>query len=221
MAKRTVRKAGILSGILFLLCLFVCFWWFGVFSDVGKTNRAYDIYAEDRYRTESDDPFGEATEAKLEKLRQKSFSNMTAGALVDTLAEWSKIADIGRGYDAPESLYDTYTDPAFQPYSTALIRELSTRKNAGKALLHAYQETSSNDYNKLAILEPLLARPALQKHLTPWKKARLQETADDKQRQKLAEAEYLYSSYNFLYTDTYNENGWIEEKVQERLKALK
>lgn len=88
-------------------------------------------------------------------------------------------------------------------------------------MLHVYQKTSSNDYNKLVILELLLARPALQKHLTPWKKARLQETADDKQRKKLAEAEYLYSSYNFLYTDTYNENGWIEEKVQERLKALK
>lgn len=87
-------------------------------------------------------------------------------------------------------------------------------------MLHAYQKTSSNDYNKLAILELLLAQPAFQKHLTPWKKARLQETADDKQRQKLAEAEYLYSSYSFLYTDTYDENGWIEEKVQERLKAL-
>ena len=97
MAKRTVRKAGILSGVLFLLCLFVCF---GVFSDLGKTNQVYDIYAEDRYRVESKDPFGEETEAELEKLRQKSFSNMTAGALVDPLAEWSKIADIGRGYDA-------------------------------------------------------------------------------------------------------------------------
>lgn len=231
-------------GIVLLLFLFFC-WWYGVFSDVGKTiTTPYDLDSIELIDGDQILSPEEYNGDEYSDLKQQ-IPKMTTKALVETYYEATRWgSDYSTTYPFCNNLELILTEgnPAIQRIAAELLK----RKNAGRILMKTYQEMpvlrisyNSPDLwpNKVAFdyLELLLAQEEIQNHLLPWEKTELQELADQKQAEKFSEEEYplMYAKQNYLYTDTYGYLHpelygkdeiyywqWSEEKLEERAKPF-
>jgi hypothetical protein len=232
----------LIIGFSFCFFLFSA-WWYGLFSDIGKSYRFYhfDLDEVDRgdYRYFSDEEIIEYQK----KTRAERFPKMTAAALIDSLCYWSE-------FFANELYwYLPFGDGTIEEKGKMSIRggegaiaddimiELSKRNNAGKELLYAYQnldiefdtrEANAELVGSAAVLELLLSRPDIQQHLTADDKALLSQLADQKQAEKFLNPLYSpdHARKNYLYTDSYDrihspyKSGWKEHILEGRAKQL-
>ena len=212
----------LICSILFLSFLIFTFFWYGLFSEVGKS-------VKEPYDWTNIDSSSLAVGNDFYSNYQKYLSTTAISTVIDSLYEYAS-------YQA----HTLYTDPENQYFYLThiddtlgyIVQELSKRNNAAKMLLAAYQSTHMDFKDteldgvivgRCAILELLLAQPTFQNHLTAEDKEYLLLLANQKQQEKFLNPNYkeYYAKRNYLYTDTYNENGWIEEKLEARATSFK
>lgn len=235
------KRISLILSLVFLL-LFILFsaWWYGLFSDIGKSYRFYDF--------ESDEPFypsyyfsSEEVLKAEQKNRAEHFSKMTAAALIDSLCYWSQFFANELYWYLPFKTFDERGTMSIRggegSIADDITIELSKRNNTGKTLLYAYQnldiefdtrEANADLVGSAAVLELLLSRPDIQQHLTADDKALLSELAYQKQTEKFLNPLYSpdHARKNYLYTDSYNrihspyESGWKEHILEGRAKQF-
>lgn len=198
--------------ILILSLVLLSCWWYGLFSDWGKISQVYD------YTKEEFSDYGVALSNEKVQEARKKISYLTTDSIIQSLYLW------GRKFANEVYLYPTvFTSESI---SDCLIQELFQRNNSAQILLAYYQDIhvrSDLNYNdivsRFAILEWLLARPEIVLHLSQEDKAHLLQLAAQKQIEKITNPDYgeYFAVRNYIYTDTYDENEWIEEKLQERM----
>ena len=220
-------------------------WWYGLFSDIGKTvKEPYDLNSIEyinRNQILSVEEYNKDEYADF----KKQIPKMSTNALIETLIQYCQSILINNIYQFPESSFYYYSNPDQYPESGHLIQELLTRNNAGYQLLKAYQQCPVmyksqlgniiENAQALGMLELLLSRPEFQKHLFPTDFQKISQIVRQKQKEKFDEPHYSESFYNFLYTDAYNsegkdyyggeidsgymyESGWDWEKLEEYAK---
>ncbi len=236
-AVRWLRRYGILIGVI-LLVLF-SMWWYGVFPEIGKTDEEYlssDESAEDivyRYQMEAhgaDEETLAEIDRQILKHEKKGISRMSTKSLIATMLNMGMLSSGNSPYFAPEIAYDYrgYLDEMSlgeDSYIKFAYEELCSRGKGGKELVKMYRSylhhilgpDADNSFGegKLSMIELLLAQPEMRLHLTPEDLCLLKETAYQVQWEKV----FGYQTgYNLLDRETYDENGWKEDLVTERMQ---
>lgn len=196
-------------GLLFLLSLFLLFscWWYGLFTDIGKTvKEPYDLdkiqYPDGIINLDYPDPMIDL---------KKQLSKMPTRTVVETLLEWSGNRVLARSiYERPLDSLEYYLE---QNTSGQIVKELFSRNNAASVLLDFYSNRSlisasdfkeTNVPSKVGMLELLLVSPNIQRHILPKDRNRLPQIVFQKQIEKFSEQNYYYGEYNYFYLDAYH-----------------
>lgn len=228
----------IICAVSVVIFFIASFWWYGLFSDIGKH---YEFF----HFAKDVDPqkyaYDEEYRITFAEERQKLYSTLSTAALIDILAYWADIMDHVT-YSYPNTAYAEFLYQ-MSGWPDGPFRALSNRNNAGKELLRAYQLCTPfeknnsggihSNINKLAFLELMLSRPKFQSHLTPEDKEQLDLLIQEKQWEKFSSWQSFSEKdayYNYLYTDAYNEvsntnldykkNNWNENRLKEYAKPF-
>lgn len=225
-------------GLLFLLSLFLLFscWWYGLFTDIGKTvKEPYDLdkiqYPDGIINLDYPDPMIDL---------KKQLSKMPTRTVAETLLQQSHEILICNVYSYPQDALKTYSQ--YSIYGE-IIAELLSRNNTASILLDMYQECrlvyqpddpAYPTYNTSAIgmLELLLTSSAIQQHMLLQDKIDLPQIVYQKQFDKVTSEDYKYGEYNYFYSDTYEKSdysykirgsaeGWDYRLLLERVELIK
>ena len=210
----------------FILFLLFTFWWYGLFSDIGKKDESFAVFSWAGFESDNFDIYD------LDPMVEwrKAISEITTKNVVEIFAQNSPVVMSQGIYNMPASFSKLYDKERMNDPFPIYVSELLKRNNSAAVLLHYYEELSTNgiyaNQEAFGCFELILAQPQFQRHLTPEDRARIPEIVKRKQREKFATPEYSPHRYcNFLYTDAYtvDEKGdihWDEEKLMEYAKPF-